>query len=254
MSPKFKIIAVQLFLRIFFVLNKSIASLIFFRQAFNMDQKWDVIIIGGGIIGVSTAYFLAKQNLKVLVLEKNKIGQGCSYGNAGWLTPCFAMPLPMPGMFLKSIKWLLDSNSPLYIKPSLHPDLIFWLLRFLKSMNQKQATRSIEALVQLSQRSLILTKELTEKPPHPTFFQQKGLMMLATSPEGLNDIYLEQKLMSALGVESEKLSTEQCIQREGLLNPNRIIGGVHFLNEATAEPYETVVHLQKKQKLLELFF
>ena len=76
MSPKFKIIAVQLFLRIFFVLNKSIASLIFFRQAFNMDQKWDVIIIGGGIIGVSTAYFLAKQNLKVLVLEKNKIGQG----------------------------------------------------------------------------------------------------------------------------------------------------------------------------------
>lgn len=76
-----------------------------------------VIVVGAGIIGCSTAYHLAQRGYDVLVLDFQEPGQGCSYGNAGWMTPCFALPLPMPGMMLKSMKWLLDPEGPLYIQP-----------------------------------------------------------------------------------------------------------------------------------------
>jgi len=87
-------------------------------------------------------------------LIKVKFGLGCSYGNAGWVTPCFAMPLPMPGMLLKSIGWLMDPESPLYIKPTMSPVLFQWLMRFLRSMNKPLMLQSIKSLVEISQYSL----------------------------------------------------------------------------------------------------
>lgn len=62
------------------------------------SPRADVLIVGGGIIGICCAWELAQRGLSVMVIDKRDIGHGCSYGNAGWLTPCFALPLPMPGM------------------------------------------------------------------------------------------------------------------------------------------------------------
>src|SRR4051812_22221664 len=107
-----------------------------------MNSKPEVMIVGGGIIGLSTAVKLAEKGARVTVLEKDRIGHGCSYGNAGWLTPCFALPLPMPGMFFKSLKWLMNPESPLYIKPSLDPLLFRWLTIFTLSMTEKKARKA----------------------------------------------------------------------------------------------------------------
>ena len=71
-------------------------------------MRKNICIIGGGIIGISAAIELARSGATVALIEKDKVGKGCSYGNAGWLTPCFAMPLPMPGMFFQSLKWLMN--------------------------------------------------------------------------------------------------------------------------------------------------
>ena len=107
-----------------------------------MHTKKDVLIVGGGIIGLSTAVKLAEKGAQVSVLEKGQVGYGCSYGNAGWLTPCFALPLAMPGLFFKSLKWLVNPESPLYIKPSLDPLLFKWLTLFSLSMTEKKARTS----------------------------------------------------------------------------------------------------------------
>lgn len=197
------------------------------------------VVIGGGIIGLSTAYFLAKNGAEVVLLEKNKLGQGCSFANAGWLTPCFAMPLPMPGMLLRSFKWLANPNSPLYIKPSLNPDLVAWLFKFLKSMNQKQALSAIEAMIQLSQRSLQLYQELDRNFPNRIGFSRKGLLMVAKSHQGLQDIYEELQLGSKFGIEGKTLNSNDCVDLEPSLKPD-LLGGVHFINEAHAEPYSTI--------------
>jgi D-amino-acid dehydrogenase len=72
----------------------------------------ETIIIGGGIIGISAAYYLALQGLPVTVIEKGEIGSGSSYGNAGLLCPCHSTPIAMPGVLTQGLKWLLDAESP----------------------------------------------------------------------------------------------------------------------------------------------
>src|SRR5438094_860370 len=126
-----------------------------------MSQKHqaEVLIIGGGIIGAACAYELAQRGVAVTVIDKGEIGFGCSYGNAGWVTPCFALPLPMPGMFLKSLQWLLDSESPLYIKPRLSWQLVSWLWRFMRSMNERTMRESVAALTELSKYTLEAYKQ-----------------------------------------------------------------------------------------------
>src|SRR5690606_4473956 len=143
--------------------------------------KADVLIVGAGVIGLACAYELGRAGARVVVIDKFDPGYGCSYGNAGWITPCFAMPLPMPGMLLKSIRWLLDPEGPLYIKPELNLALMSWLIRFMRSMNTKQMNASVDALTAISKQSLELYKELAHTTDKPFSFQQKGLFMVAQS-------------------------------------------------------------------------
>jgi hypothetical protein len=126
--------------------------------------KADVLIVGGGVIGLASAYELSRAGVKVVLIDKSDPGYGCSYGNAGWITPCFSMPLPMPGMLLKSIGWLTDPESPLYIKPELSWTLFRWLLRFLLSMNRKQMFASVS------------TRNLQPRPISLFLLSKKGFL------------------------------------------------------------------------------
>src|SRR5689334_10027022 len=107
-----------------------------------MWESTEVLIVGGGIIGIACACELSRRGARVTLIDKGAVGHGCSYGNAGWLTPCFAMPLPMPGMLLKSLRWMFDSQSPLYVQPRASLRLAQWLWRFLRSMNRGQMIAS----------------------------------------------------------------------------------------------------------------
>ena len=78
-----------------------------------------VIVIGGGIVGLSTAYFLQEAGYHVNLLEKGKMTDGASYGNAGYICPSHAIPLAQPGMISKGIRWMFNPESPFYIKPKL---------------------------------------------------------------------------------------------------------------------------------------
>ena len=207
-------------------------------------RQSDIVVVGAGIIGCSIAVELAERGARVTVLEKAQVGMGCSYGNAGWMTPCFAMPLPMPGMMLKSIKWLMNPSSPLYIKPSISPELIYWLYRFMLAMNEKQALRSIEGLVQLSQISLEKYKKLFMEFPEIDFHQQ-GLLMVGQSQDGVHAAVDEMNLVSRFGVPGKYLNAEEVKSFEPSL-VGKVSGGVYFPQEAHAEPLKVVKALEKK--------
>ena len=117
-------------------------------------QSTDVAIVGGGVIGVACAYELGRRGTAVRVLERDRIGHGCSYGNAGWLTPSLALPLAAPGQTLKAIGWLFDRDSPFYIQPRLDPALAWWLLRFLAYSRKAPFERGARALIELSRHSV----------------------------------------------------------------------------------------------------
>ena len=140
----------------------------------------------------------ALRGLRVLVIDKGEVGHGCSFGNAGWITPCFALPLPMPGMLLKSLGWMLDPRGPLYIEPRLDFDLVRWLFRFLKSMNRRLMERSVEALVPLAKASLQDYGRLASETPGGFGFAKRGLLIVAQSATGFDAARGEMNLAGAL--------------------------------------------------------
>lgn len=214
-----------------------------------MNTNKSVVVIGGGIVGVSAARELAAAGVKVTLIEKGQIGHGCSYGNAGWMTPCFAMPLPMPGMLLKSAKWLLNPESPLYIKPEPSVLLAKWLTRFMLSMNHKQAQAAIQALVQLSQVSLDAYKALAQRNPSAFDFTQKGLLMVSQTEEGFQAAVEEMNLVAPLGVPGQKLTPEEIYALEPALT-GKLKGGVYFPAEAHGEPLKIVETLAAEAKAM----
>ena len=87
----------------------------------------DVLVVGGGVIGVCSAYYLAKTGRSVTLIEQGDICSGSSYGNAGWVVPSHSFPLANTGAVMQALRWMFNPDSPFYIKPRLDLDLFKWL-------------------------------------------------------------------------------------------------------------------------------
>ncbi len=109
----------------------------------------DIAIIGGGISGMCSAYYLFKKGYKISVYETNEIGKGCSYGNAGLIVPSHFETLSNPGIIKKGIKWMFNPNSPFFLKPSLNLDLFKWIIKFNSFCNTKHVEINISIFYEI---------------------------------------------------------------------------------------------------------
>jgi D-amino-acid dehydrogenase len=105
-----------------------------------------VIVVGGGIIGLSSAYYLQKAGHQVTVLDKSDFMDNCSYGNCGYVCPSHFIPLATPGIVRQGLKWMLNSQSPFYVQPRLSRSLFDWGLKFMKSATPQHVERSATPL------------------------------------------------------------------------------------------------------------
>ena len=105
-----------------------------------------VIVIGGGAVGLCVAEALASRGGEVTVFERDRCGAGASAGNAGWITPSLALPVPGPGVIGESLRWLVDRSGPLWIRPTLSPAMLAWLARFVGSCARPAYLRGLVAL------------------------------------------------------------------------------------------------------------
>ncbi|MCA6433613.1 MAG: FAD-dependent oxidoreductase, partial [Cytophagales bacterium] len=140
-------------------------------------------IIGGGIIGLSSAYYLSKAGHQVTVIEQSEMKDGCSFGNAGMIVPSHLIPLAAPGMISKGIRWMFNSSSPFYVKPRLRGDLIKWGYHFYKSATKEHVTRSAPALKEISLLSKSMFKQLSTELPFDFGYHERGLLMLYQTKE-----------------------------------------------------------------------
>ncbi len=115
-----------------------------------------VVVVGGGVIGLATTYHLLKDGHEVTVVDAGALGAGASHGNAGYIVPSDSGPVPAPGMVLKGLKWMLHKDSPLYIRPSLRPDVARFMLALASRCNAADFDAAFRANLRLCEHAMEL--------------------------------------------------------------------------------------------------
>jgi D-amino-acid dehydrogenase len=195
----------------------------------------NVIIIGGGIIGLTSAWFLHRSGYGVTVIDKSDLSDNCSYGNAGMIVPSHFVPLAAPGMIEKGIRWMFNSKSPFYVKPSLSPSLISWGLKFMQNAKAEKVERAAIPLRDISLLSKSLFQEF-ERDLGDFGLQDKGiLMMYKTAKTEDEEVHLAEKARS-LGLDVKQLSAQECKALQPALALD-IKGAVHYKCDGHLYPY-----------------
>ena len=119
-----------------------------------------IVVVGAGVVGLSTAHRLARAGARVTVVERGEVGRGCSSGNAGWIVPSICTPIAEPGLRAKGLTWFLQPDSPLYIKPSALPAVSPWLASFWKHCTREAFAEGTRALTRFAADTLELYEEL----------------------------------------------------------------------------------------------
>ena len=197
----------------------------------------EILIIGGGIIGLSSAYYLHKEGHKVTVVDKSDFTSGASYVNAGYITPSHIISLASPGMINKGIKWMLNPESPFYVKPRLDYDFLKWTWLFKKASTHKKVESSIKVIKDINLLSRELYEDMKSSNDFDFFYQHKGLLMCYQTDKAGEGEWNVGKRAIKEGLKVESLTKEQ-VQK---LEPNaslNIKGAVYYHSDAHMTPNE----------------
>ena len=213
-----------------------------------------ILIIGGGVIGLCTAYYAARRFHHVTVLDRSpEQRDGCSFGNAGMVVPSHFIPLAAPGMVALGLKWMWNPESPFYIKPRLSWDLLTWGWKFFRAANSAHATRSAPLLRDLNLASRACFEELATLPGNDFGLVKKGLLMLCKTDHVFAEEAKNAEQAQKLGVTAEVLSAKQA----AALDPNvrmDITGAVYFPMDCHLSPDRFMSGLKRQLDKLDAQF
>jgi len=210
-------------------------------------SKSDVIVIGGGAVGLSCAYYLNQSGYGVTVLDRGTTQDkktSCSWGSAGMIVPSHIVPLAAPGAIKQGIKWLFDPESPFSIelKPSL--EMISWLWKFRKAANLEHVKAGARIFRELGLASRSLFLELGQELDFG--LETKGILMLCAREEVLEEEYAISAMARELGMEAIDLKTDGVNSIETGMETT-VSGGVNYPLDCHIDP---VIFLDAMQKTL----
>ncbi|MAD29966.1 MAG: amino acid dehydrogenase [Flavobacteriaceae bacterium] len=178
-----------------------------------MTQK-KVVVVGGGVVGLCTAYYLSQEGHEVTVIDKGNLSSGASHVNAGYLTPSHIIPMAAPGMVSKGFRWMFKASSPFYIKPRLDKDLIQWGLKFMKSCTPEHVQRSMKAILDINLFSKQLYLEMQKSSHFDFHLETKGLLMAYKTSHAEKEEAKVVVQAKDLGLKIEQLSPEEVLKKQ----------------------------------------
>jgi len=217
-----------------------------------MDRH--ILIIGGGVIGLSTAYYSARRGLRVTVLDRNPARRdGCSFGNAGMIVPSHFVPLAAPGMIGLGLRWMGNPESPFWIKPRPDLDLLNWGYNFWRACSPDRVRQAAPLLRDLSLASRACFEELAALPDSGFDLVKRGLLMLCKSPHTLDEEAQTAGRARELGLPAEVLDAKQAAALDPAVTLD-IAGAVYFPKDCHLAPDRFMAALQREAEKLGVNF
>ncbi|APG65382.1 amino acid dehydrogenase [Tenacibaculum todarodis] len=211
------------------------------------------IVIGGGIIGLCSAYYLQKEGHQVTVIDKSNFSSGASYVNAGYITPSHFIPLAAPGMINKGIKWMFNSSSPFYIKPRLNSDFLKWTWAFKKSATASKVEKAIPVIKDINILSRDLYEDIKASKDFNFHYERKGLLMCYKSDK----VGEEEWEIGKRGI-TEGLGVKNLTKKEvAILEPNanlNIKGAIYYDSDAHMTPSDFMSEMLNYLKVRGVIF
>lgn len=200
-------------------------------------MKTDTLIIGGGSIGLNSAYHLLKSGREVTILEAKEIPKAsAAFGNAGQIVPSHIIPLAAPGVVTSTLKMMLNPQMSAFgMKMRLDKNYVQWLVQFARSCSEANLKRGIQPMWKLGQLSAGNFQALIEEEKFECFYQDTGMITIFKDAKTFEEGKHEGALLQKHGIEIEVLEKDALHQREPALRDD-VIGGVHCVDDAFLNP------------------
>jgi D-amino-acid dehydrogenase len=209
-------------------------------------SRSDVLILGGGVIGLACAYYLLKSGATVRILEQGTPGCGSSHGNCGTITPSHAAPLAMPGTLGVALRSVLREDAPLYLNPRFDGPRLRWLLGFARHCNWRDFERAAHARATILMRSRRLLAELMRQEQFDCEFAEEGELYVYRTGKALQaDERHHAQVLERLGIAVERLRGDAVEAREPALKPG-VAGGLFHPGDARLRPDRYAAELAQR--------
>lgn len=206
----------------------------------------DVLILGGGVIGLACALYLLKAGVGVRVLEQGAPGCGSSHGNCGTITPSHAPPLAMPGVIGLALRSMLSADAPLYLNPRFDGPRLRWLLGFARHCNWRDFAAATTARAAILQRSRRLLATLVREEKLDCEFAEEGeLYVYRTTQRQVADERNHAAVLERCGIEVQRLRGDEVEAMEPALKPG-VVGGLFHPGDAWLRPDRYVAELARR--------
>ncbi len=202
------------------------------------------IVIGGGIVGVSTAYYLARRGHRVTLIEKGELGAGASSGNAG-IIAIGHPPLPRPGLVRQVLKWMLDGTSPLYVPLRFDPALWRWLWDFRHACTEEHFCFCMNLLATLGRETRACFEQILSDESMTCEYHRDGWREVFRTEAGLADGRHAAELLQEHDFQIEILDGDELRRREPSCR-DEIVGAVQYSESSFTEPLAFLTELAEK--------
>lgn len=211
-----------------------------------MAKQADVLVIGGGVVGLSTAYSLLDRGRSVTILERKCPGAGASWGNAGLVAPRYIIPLAAPGVVAQGLWWMLDRESPFRIKPRFDRDLLRWLWAFWSFCSEEHVERAIPILRDLNLTSRARMEEWATSSELDNFgFRASGSMVIHRTEKGRQEDREKAERAREAGLNVRVLGRDD-LDAVFSNGPSEALGGVYYQQDALLDPVQLLSALRHR--------
>ena len=208
------------------------------------NEQDRVVIVGGGVIGLCSAYYALKRGFSVTVVEREAAGgDNCSMGNAGMIVPSHFTPLAAPGMISKGLRWMFNPESPFYVRPRVNLDLMRWGWLFYRHSTARHVAASRELLRDLNLESRRLFAELAEDEDFG--LATRGLLMLCKTAKGLDEEAEVARAANEIGLKAEVIDAAAAAKLDPAITMD-VAGAVYFPEDCHLDPARFMAAMRRR--------